>query len=137
MVKLYLAHVCEMLSPKLICSLSLTLSLSLSLWGTTGCIWNYKRINDLTIVKLDAKADQARCFNEQSADHILIFYSCFCFYFFQRTLRKHTYTNILKISQPKTESFQIKILIFFFFIFLLKAEIRKIMYTPVNPSVFV
>ena len=33
-------------------------------------------------------------------------------------LRKHASSNILKISQPKTESFQIKILIFF--IFLLK-----------------
>ena len=33
-------------------------------------------------------------------------------------LRKHAYSNILKISPPKTESFQIKILIFF--IFLLK-----------------
>ena len=34
-------------------------------------------------------------------------------------LRKHAYSNILKISPPKTESFEIKILIFFF-IFLLK-----------------
>ena len=33
-------------------------------------------------------------------------------------LRKHAYSNILKSSLPKTESFQIKILIFF--IFLLK-----------------
>ena len=40
------------------------------------------------------------------------------------TLRKHAYLNtcILKISQPKTESFQIKILKFF--IFLLKTERR-------------
>ena len=29
------------------------------------------------------------------------------------TLRKHAYSNILKISPPKTESFQIKILILF------------------------
>ena len=29
------------------------------------------------------------------------------------TLRKHVYSNILKISPPKTESFQIKILVFF------------------------
>ena len=29
------------------------------------------------------------------------------------TLRKHAYSNIFKISPPKTESFQIKILIFF------------------------
>ena len=36
-------------------------------------------------------------------------------------LRKHVYSNILKISPPKTESFQTKILIFF--IFLLKTEI--------------
>ena len=38
-----------------------------------------------------------------------------------KTLRKYTYSNILKISAPKTESFQIKILIFF--IFLLKTWI--------------
>ena len=30
-----------------------------------------------------------------------------------KTLRKHAYSNILKISPPKTESFHIKILIFF------------------------
>ena len=29
-------------------------------------------------------------------------------------LRKHAYSNILKISPPKTESFQIKILIYFY-----------------------
>ena len=29
------------------------------------------------------------------------------------TLREHAYSNILKIAPPKTESFQIKILIFF------------------------
>ena len=34
------------------------------------------------------------------------------------SLQKHAYSNILKISPPKTENFQIKILIFF--IFLLK-----------------
>ena len=32
-----------------------------------------------------------------------------------QTLRKHAYSNILKISPPKTENFQIKILIFFIF----------------------
>ena len=37
------------------------------------------------------------------------------------SLRKHAYSNILTISPPKTESFQIKILIFF--IFLLKTYI--------------
>ena len=37
------------------------------------------------------------------------------------TLLKYAYSNILKNSPPKTESFQIKILIFF--IFLLKAYI--------------
>ena len=43
------------------------------------------------------------------------------------TLRTHAYSNILKMSPPKTENFQIKILIFFifllqniFFLFLLK-----------------
>ena len=35
-------------------------------------------------------------------------------------LRKHAYSNILKILPPKTENFQIKILIFFFFIFFIK-----------------
>ena len=73
------------------------------------------------------------------------------------SLQKHAYLNVLKILLPKNESLQIKILIFF--IFLLKnidcgyslepprrggsneypqslfwAEIRKIIYTPVNPS---
>ena len=33
------------------------------------------------------------------------------------TLRKHSYSNILKFSPPKTESFQIKNLIFFIFLF--------------------
>ena len=33
-----------------------------------------------------------------------------------QSLRKHAYSNILKISSPKTESFQIKILIFFTFL---------------------
>ena len=42
-----------------------------------------------------------------------------CYYC--KTLRKHAYSNILTISPPKTESFQIKILIFF--IFLLKTYI--------------
>ena len=69
------------------------------------------------------------------------------------TLRKYAYSNILKISPPKTESFQIKILILFH----ISAQnidceyslepprrggsnehpqpmfLRKIMYTPVNP----
>ena len=31
----------------------------------------------------------------------------------KKTLRKHAYSNILKISPPRTESFQIKIMIFF------------------------
>ena len=35
---------------------------------------------------------------------------CCCWDF---SLRKHAYSNILKISPPKSESFQIKILIFF------------------------
>ena len=34
------------------------------------------------------------------------------------SLRKHAYPNILKLSPPQTENFQVKILIFF--IFLLK-----------------
>ena len=73
------------------------------------------------------------------------------------SLRKHAYSNILKILPPKNENFQIK----YFDIFhisaqnidcgyslelprrggsneypqsMIWAEIRKIMYTPVNPS---
>ena len=73
------------------------------------------------------------------------------------SLRKHAYSNILKILPPKNENFQIE----FFYIFhistqnidcgyslepprrggsneypqsMFLAEIRKIMYTPVNPS---
>ena len=72
---------------------------------------------------------------------------------FPTTLRKHAYSNILKILPPKTENFQIKILIFFHISdqnidcgysleavltsthnLCFWAEIRKIMYTPVNPS---
>ena len=62
-----------------------------------------------------------------------------------KSLRKHAYSNILKILPPKAESFRIKILIFFYISaqnidcgYSLepphRAEIRKIMYTPVNPS---
>ena len=32
------------------------------------------------------------------------------------TIGKHAYSNILKISPPKSESFQIKIMIFFIFL---------------------
>ena len=68
-------------------------------------------------------------------------------------LWKHAYSNILKISPPKTESFQRKILIFFSYYcskhkwwvtaeavltsthnLCFWAEKRTIMYTPVNPS---
>ena len=47
---------------------------------------------------------------------ILFIYLFFFFFFFLFSLRKHAYSNILKISPPKTESFQIKILFFFFHI---------------------
>ena len=72
------------------------------------------------------------------------------------TIRKHAYSNLLKILPPKTEIFQVKIDIFHispqnmecgyalepprrggsneFPQSMLWAEIRKIMYTPVNPS---
>ena len=40
------------------------------------------------------------------------------FTFLRHPFRKHAYSNILKIALPKTERFQITILIFF--IFLLK-----------------
>ena len=55
------------------------------------------------------------------------------------SLRKHAYSNILKILPPNKENFQIKNL----YIFHISAqnidcgywaEIRKTMYTPVNPS---
>ena len=46
------------------------------------------------------------CFNKSSLHRASKF----------RSLRKHAYSNILKISPPKTESFQIKILIVFFYI---------------------
>ena len=71
-------------------------------------------------------------------------------------LRKHAYSNISKISPPKTESFPIKILIFFISAqnidcwysldrlgeavltstqnLCFWAEIWKVLYTPVNPS---
>ena len=61
--------------------------------------------------------------------------------------RKHAYSNILKILQPKTEKIQIKNSDFFHISaqnidcgysleppLCFRAEIRKIMYTPVNPS---
>ena len=83
-------------------------------------------------------------------------------------LRNHAYSNILKMAPPKTESFQVKILIFFHISAqkldcgyslepprrggsneypqsgsneypqsMFWAEIRKIMYNPVNPSFIV
>ena len=75
---------------------------------------------------------------------------CFVTLTFPGSLRKHAHLNILKISpqKKKTENFQIKMSDIF--IFLLKtsrrggskeypqsmffSKIRKIMYTPVNPS---
>ena len=72
------------------------------------------------------------------------------------TLRKHAYSSIQKISPPKTEHFQIKSLIFFFYISaqnidceyslepprgsneypqsMFLSRNNKIMYTPVNPT---
>ena len=43
----------------------------------------------------------------------VVFICGVCFVLDCSSLRKHAYSNILKISPPKTESFQIKILIFF------------------------
>ena len=40
----------------------------------------------------------------------------FVFLILSASLRKHAYSNILKISPPKNESFQVKILIFFIFL---------------------
>ena len=68
------------------------------------------------------------------------------------TLRKHAYSNILKILPPKIENFQVKNSNFFHISaqnidcgydeavltsthnICFWAEIRKIVYTPVNPS---
>ena len=73
------------------------------------------------------------------------------------TLRKHAYSNMLNISPPKTESFLIKILIFFLIsaqnidceyslepphrggsnecpLSLFLSRNKKIMYAPVNPT---
>ena len=52
--------------------------------------------------------------NQSEAFH----YICLFAFFFEYTLRKHAYSNMLKISPPKTENYPIKTLIFF--IFLLK-----------------
>ena len=56
----------------------------------------------------------------------------------QCSLRNHAYSNILKISSPKTESFKIKILaeavLLSTYNLCFLAEIRKLMYTPVNLS---
>ena len=88
-----------------------------------------------------------------SAEHlrslIRIFTGCILY---NQALRKHAHSNILKILPPKNKkNFRYFFFyIYIFFIFLLKplrrggsneypqsmfwAEIRKIMYTPVNPS---
>ena len=52
--------------------------------------------------------------------YILFILFCFCkawTIWRLSALRKHAYSNILKISPPKTESFQIKILIFFLYFY--------------------
>ena len=49
-------------------------------------------------------------FSDKNSD---IFLGLHCLHEFTNSLRKHAHSNILKISPPKTESFQIKILIFF------------------------
>ena len=62
------------------------------------------------------------------------------------TLRNHAYSNILKILPPKTESFQIKILIFSYNCSkhrgnsneypqsMILSRNKKIIYTPLNPT---
>ena len=85
---------------------------------------------------------------------VLLLGAVLCVYLPENTrkpLRKHAYSNILKISPPKTGSFPIKILILLYIsaqnidcglakVVLTSthnlyfwAKIRKIMYTPVNP----
>ena len=55
---------------------------------------------------------------EEAVKHLEGINLVFLLRFHSKPLRKHVYLNILKISPPKTESYKIKILIFF--IFLLK-----------------
>ena len=71
----------------------------------------------------------------------------FCWVIYSSTLRKHAYPNILKISPPKTGSFQTKNTDIFHISaqnakavrtsthnLCFWAEILKVMYTSVNPS---
>ena len=53
------------------------------------------------------------------------------FQFLEVYYKKHAYSNILKISPPKTEAVFMSTHNLWFL-----AEIRKIMYTPVNPSFY-
>ena len=79
------------------------------------------------------------------------------YFSYYKTLRKHAYSNILKILQPKTGKFSDKKFLYFSYFcskhrlwfslepprrggsnayhnLCFRAEIRKIMFTPVNPS---
>ena len=51
-----------------------------------------------------------------------VFFFFLLFFFFAHPLRKHAYSNIKKISPPKTENFQVKNFDIFF-LFLLKTKI--------------
>ena len=81
---------------------------------------------------------------------LLYLYASCCLYAFMSSLRKHAYSNILKISQPKTWNFSDKK--FWYFSYFCSKQIdrrsneypqsmllhrnKKIMYTPVNPSFY-
>ena len=51
--------------------------------------------------------------NSEQADQLPGYVVIFYILPFRHSLRKHSYSNILKILQPKKENFLIKILIFF------------------------
>ena len=102
---------------------------------------------ELLLYWVDVQADLSLCWSHRS----------YCVLCWLISLRKHAYSNILKILLPKNENFQLKISDIFHISAqnidcgyslepprrggsneypqsLFEAEIRKIMYTPVNPS---
>ena len=55
------------------------------------------------------RSDRAELLIQPAAGKCQVLYFCiFMVYVFQQTLRKHAYSNILKILPPKTGSFRIK-----------------------------
>ena len=68
-------------------------------------------------VKCNSKASPTGQCGNNTSRNIRNMPSDICAQWVLKSLRKHSYSNILKISPPKTESFQIIILIYFFFFF--------------------